>query len=145
DKRFETLTRSLQELSISVARIESKEGIFLEKVVLDLMKETLELEKVDPSKTKKEYLQDLEGAVFYKGYTTDVDVLLQNGNVYLVEVKTMASKQDVDHFLMNVKLYEKTHDRKVTKPILIALRTTLQAVQVAEQREVRFIYSTVLD
>ncbi|MHC1592438.1 MAG: hypothetical protein ACXQS8_10145, partial [Candidatus Helarchaeales archaeon] len=106
--------------------------------------ETLELEKVDPSKARKEYLQDLEGLVFYKGYTTDVDVILENDNTYLVEVKATANKQDVDHFLMNVKLYEKLKKQSVTRPILISLRTTQDAVETAERQGVKFIYSTIL-
>ncbi|MHA1322275.1 MAG: DUF3782 domain-containing protein [Candidatus Helarchaeota archaeon] len=145
DKRFEAVMDSIKELALSISRIESKEGLYFEKTVLQLMKKALQLENIDPSKIRKEYLYDGEGLVFYKNYSTDIDVLVENDNLYLVEVKATANKQDVDHFLQNIRLYEHVKGKKVTQPLLIALRIFLNAKGLAEQHGIHVIAGTIMD
>ena len=71
------------------------------------MKETLILENIDPKKIRNEKLSDPNGELFFPGYSTDIDILIENGNLYLVEVKATARRDDVAHFLQNVALFEK--------------------------------------
>ncbi|MHA1266814.1 MAG: hypothetical protein ACTSRS_16375 [Candidatus Helarchaeota archaeon] len=145
DKRFEAVINSIKDLTLSVSRIESKEGILFEKTVLELMKETLQLENIDPSKIRKEYLYDLKGVVFHRDYATDIDVLVENDNLYLVEVKATANRQDVEHFLQNIRLYEQVTGKKVTRPLLIALRIFLDAKGIADRYGIRVIAGTIME
>ncbi len=59
NKKFEMQNTVIQEglwnlknLTLSISRIETKEGILLKKTVIDLMKDTLKLEKIDPGKIR---------------------------------------------------------------------------------------------
>ncbi len=145
DKRFNEQQRSIKELSVSIMRIEYKEGELLQDAVLDLMKETLVLQQIDPKKIRRETLTDPEGEIFYKNYTTDIDVLLENDNTYLVEVKATVGSQDIAHFLQNVKLYELRRNKKITRPILVTLRITRNSNTLAEQKNIKVIAGGFLD
>ena len=131
--------KAIRELSLSIMRIESKEGELLEKTVLDLMKESLLLQDIDPDKIRRERVVDSEGMVFYKNYSTDIDIILKDGNTFLIEVKATSNTQDVNHFLQNVKLYELVTGKKDIRPILIALRITPQSFKLAEKMNVKVI------
>ena len=146
NKKFEMQNTVIQEglwnlknLTLSISRIETKEGILLEKTVIDLMKDTLKLEKIDPGKIRKEFMSDPEGKVFFPGYTTDIDVLLENDNTYLIEIKSTASSQDIAHFLQNAKLFEKITGKKPTHLILVTLRITQATYSLAEAQKIRTI------
>ncbi len=137
--------RAIQELTVSIMRIEQKEGEILENTVLNLMKETLVLQNIDPSKVRREVLTDPKGEVFYQGYQTDIDVLLENDNTYLVEVKATTSSQEIAHFLQNVRLYELRNLKKVTRPILVTLRITQSTYALAKNQQIKVITGGYLD
>lgn len=144
DSRFDAIETAIKDLALSINRIESKEGRSFQNTVLELMAETLRLEKVDPSTIRSENLSDPEGIVFFAGYTTDIDVLLENENLYLVEIKAKANRDDVAHFLQNIALYEKRTGKTVTRPILVALRINESAKLLAESQSIRVIAGSVI-
>ena len=109
------------------------------------MKETLKLENINVDTIRTESLADLKGEIFYSGYTTDIDVLIENGNLYLVEVKSTTNRSDVAHFLQNVALYEKQTQKKVSMPILISLRIKENAKFLAENQNIRVIAGEIFD
>ena len=143
DKHLELIELSNKQISLSVNRIESKEGKYLENTVLELMKETLELENILSDKIRGEAITDPDGEIFYPGYTTDIDVLIENGNIYLVEVKATVGSEDIAHFLQNVKLYEKQKGKKITRPIIVALRINQNTKVLAENRNIRVIAGNI--
>ena len=150
DKRFKAMDGRLKkieltnkQISLSVNRIESKEGKYLENTVLELMKETLRLENIIPDKIRKEILTDTKGEIFYPGYTTDIDVIVENGNTYLVEVKATTGSENVAHFLQNVALYEKQKGKKITKPIIVTLRINRNTKVLAENQNIRVIAGNI--
>ena len=147
-ERFEAARKAVeirfQKMEISFQRLEGKEGPDLEQLILSVMKETLSLENIDPDKIRNEMLYDTEGAVFYKDYSTDIDVLLENGNTYLVEVKATASTQDLAHFIQNAKLYELQTGKKPTQLILIGLRVRDQVLPMARRNNVRIVKGEVI-
>ena len=139
DTRIQEVLWNLKSLTLAVSRIESKEGILFEKAVLDLMKDTLNLENIDPEKIRKEFISDPEGEVFFPGYTTDIDVLLENNNTYLIEVKSTAGSQDIAHFIQNAKLFEKVKGKTPTLLILVTLRITQETYNLAAAQQIRTI------
>lgn len=139
DRRFEELIRSIKHLTHSVSRIESKGGVLFEKTVMELMKETLQLENISPEKIRKEILTDATGEIFFPNYSTDIDVLIEDSNTYLIEVKSTAEPEDVAHFIQNAKLFEKIKAKHPTQLILIALRISLTAKMLAESQQMRVI------
>ena len=107
------------------------------------IKESLKLENILPDKIRKEVLTDSKGEIFYSGYTTDIDVLVENGNIYLVEVKATVGSENVAHFLQNVLLYEKLKGKKITKPIIVTLRINRNTKALAENHNIRVITGNV--
>jgi hypothetical protein len=122
DRRFDQTDRQIKLLGVSVDRLEGKQGILMERTVLDLMRETLKMEHIDPDKIKKAFIVDRTGAVFWKDYSSDIDVLVENGNVYALEIKAKASHADVTRFIQHIRLYELMEKKKVTKSFVISLR-----------------------
>ena len=151
DKRFEVqsneireLARGIKELNVAVNRIETKEGTLLQDMVLDLLKETLKLEKIDPSKIRRQPLIDSEGLVFYSGYSTDIDVILEDDKVYLIEIKATAGSEDVNQLLFNAKLYERVMKRKPDQLILATLRISQKILELARSQKIRVIAGGIL-
>jgi hypothetical protein len=122
DRRFDQTDRQIKLLGVSVDRLEGKQGILMERTVLDLMRETLKMEHIDPDKVKKAFIVDRTGAVFWKDYSSDIDVLVENGNVYALEIKAKASHADVTRFIQHIRLYELMEKKKITKSFVISLR-----------------------
>jgi hypothetical protein len=91
-----------------------KQGVQLERTILELMREALKMENVDPDKIKK-VVVDRKGIVFWNDYSSDIDVLVENGNVYAIEVKAKASHADVTRFVQKIKLYELVENKKVKR------------------------------
>ncbi|HMF30041.1 MAG TPA: hypothetical protein VKK79_01405 [Candidatus Lokiarchaeia archaeon] len=118
----ESMDRGFGRVQSALDAYSTKTGEDLEQAVLLLMKETLQLENIDPEKIRKEYLVDRDGAVFTINYDTDVDVLLEDGNVYLVEVKSTADNRDVQDLLNKAQLYQHITGREPTQLILVALK-----------------------
>jgi hypothetical protein len=134
DKRFDRVEREIKIVGVSVDRLEGKQGVQLEKTILELMRETLKMENVDPDKIKKVFIVDRKGMVFWNDYSSDIDVLVENGNVYAIEIKAKASHADVTRFVQNIKLYELVENKKVTKSFVISLRIDPDIKSYAESR-----------
>ncbi|MFV2016576.1 MAG: hypothetical protein ACC656_14195 [Candidatus Heimdallarchaeota archaeon] len=126
-------------------RIENKEGPYLEKLILGVMEETLKLENIDVEKIRKEHIIDTKGQIFFEGFTTDIDILVENGNVYLVEIKATTGSQDIAHFLQKKKLFELDHGKKVTGLILISLRMNIATYDFAVHRGIKPIAGSMID
>ena len=144
DQRYEEVARAIKDLSLSIARIESKEGIKFEKTVLELMKDTLKLENIAPEKIRKEILSDPRGEIFFPGYTTDIDVLVENDNTYLIEVKSTTGSEDITHFLLNAKLFKKRSGKIPTQLILVTLRINQSTYRLAQTQNIHVIAGEIL-
>jgi hypothetical protein len=143
DRRFDQTDRQIKLLGVSVDRLEGKQGILMERTVLDLMRETLKMEHIDPDKVKKAFIVDRTGAVFWKDYSSDIDVLVENGNVYALEIKAKASHADVTRFIQHIRLYELMEMKKVTKSFVISLRIDPDIKTYAESKGIVVIVGEI--
>ncbi|MHA1372535.1 MAG: hypothetical protein ACTSRA_22780, partial [Promethearchaeota archaeon] len=114
--------------------------MLLERTILDLMKETLKMEDIDPDKVRKQKVVDREGKVFWKDFSSDIDVLVRDGNIYVFEIKATADKHEINHFLQVVRLYELVECVKVKKKTLIALRISPEVKRYAQDLGVHVIH-----
>ncbi|MHA1733495.1 MAG: hypothetical protein ACTSU5_16220 [Promethearchaeota archaeon] len=137
DRNFKTIKAILIEM-------ENKTGPELESLVLDVMRETLLLEKIDPAKIQKKFIVDREGVVYASNYSTEVDVVLENGNLYLVEVKATADNRDANDLLNKARLYEATQKRKPDGLVLVALRMNRMNHDFAREKGIRVIVGNVV-
>lgn len=133
DRRFSRLGKDLAVVQATLLSMQNKSGPGLENLVLDVMRETLLLEQVDPDKIRRQDLVDQDGQVFPPHYSTDVDVLVENGNTYLVEVKATADNRDIHHFRDVARLYQHLTGRVPAALILVALRISHRHRTLAEK------------
>jgi hypothetical protein len=140
----EATSRHFKQIEVSLHTLEGKTGPELETLILDLMKETLQLENIDWKKIHKESLIDKDGTVFPKDYNTDVDVLLEDGNVYLIEVKATADNRDVYDLLNKATLFHHLKKRVPTELILVTLRMNQMNFQYAVKNHIRVIAGEIL-
>ena len=65
--------------------------------------------------------------------------MVENGNLYLVEVKAIVGSENVTHFLQNEALYEKQKGKKISKLIIVALRINPETKILAENQNISVI------
>jgi len=136
--------RNFKQIEVYLHTLEGKTGPELEALVLDLMKETLQLENIDWKKIRKESLIDRDGKVFPKDYDTDIDVLLEDGNLYLIEVKATADNRDVYDLLNKATLFQHLKKRVPKELILVALRMNQTNFRYAVNNKIRVILGEII-
>ncbi|TXT61080.1 MAG: hypothetical protein BAJALOKI2v1_50048 [Promethearchaeota archaeon] len=150
DKRFEILIEQMnrgfeearkdrQELRVSISSISSRSGEKLEELILNMLSDKLVNENIQKSKITHKDLIDREGKVYYKNYTTNVDVVIQNGKTLLMEVKSTADNRDVFDLIQKGKLYELQTGEKYDGLILACLEINRTNFEQAVKQGVRII------
>ncbi len=87
---------------------------------------------------------DDEGEVFGRPDQIEVDIIIKNGLLIIVEIKSSMSKPDMYIFERKVRFYEKRHQRKASEMIVISPMVAPNALPVAEKLGIR-IYSSAED
>jgi hypothetical protein len=128
NKRFEAveagisgLQENVKRMALDLATLSGRSGTDLEAMVRDLMADTLIRHKIDVSTIEKAQLVDVEGKVFAPGYSTDIDIVALNGEIYLYEIKYRADQRDAFHFMQVARLYELVNERKVDRLVMLVL------------------------
>jgi hypothetical protein len=145
DKRFEALIAEMHEgfdaanraltltrdtLKAAIDNLGGRSGKDLENAVLELMRFQLLQQHVDYRDIQREPVVDVAGGVFWRGYSTDIDVVARDGDVHLYEVKYKADQRDAYHFIKVAELYDRLHpQRPSTKLVLVSLEVTAATVQ----------------
>ena len=144
DERFNNTEKKIDELRVEVLSLANKTGPEFEWLVLKLMKETLLLNNINPDKIRKETLMDSKGELFALGFSTDIDVLLENGNVYLVEVKAKADSRDFYHFKRIAMLYEQETGKKVSGLIMVSLRINEKTIVHGKNTGIKIVAGSII-
>lgn len=87
---------------------------------------------------------DDEGEVFGRPDQIELDIIIKNGLLIIVEIKSSMSKPDMYIFERKVRFYEKRHQRKASEMIVISPMVAPNALPVAEKLGIR-IYSSAED
>ena len=87
---------------------------------------------------------DEEGIVFDRPGPIEIDIIIKNGKIYLIEIKSSISKADIHVFLRKVKYYEKRHKKKVYQSIVISPMIDERAKEFAHGEKVK-LYSYAND
>ena len=92
------------------------------------------------------YFHDInkDGKVFPKDYNTDIDVLLENGNVYLIDFKATTDNRDVYDLLNKSTLFQHLKKRVPTELILVALRMNQKIYQYTVKNKICVITGEIL-
>ncbi len=76
---------------------------------------------------------DLEGMVFGRPEQIELDVVIYNGDIILCEIKSSISKSEMHVFYRKKEYYEKKHDLKVNRTMVISPMIEPLALEVAER------------
>ena len=83
---------------------------------------------------------DDTGAVFGRPDQVELDIIIQDGTLILCEIKSSMSKADMYTFDRKVTFYEKRHDRKVDRKLVISPMVAPEAQATARELGIE-IYS----
>ncbi len=87
---------------------------------------------------------DDEGEVFGRPDQVELDVIIQDGTLILCEIKSSMSKSDMYIFERKVRFYEKHHDRKADRALVISPMVDWRAQEVAQKLGIE-VYSYARD
>jgi hypothetical protein len=157
DKRFEEqdgrfaqmvveLNRQNKRLEVTIGSMGRRWGSDLEKTVLEIFRETLREKGVYSERVEKFTFKDVDGKYSgKKGFKVDVDIMLHDGRVTLVEVKSRAELEHVEALLEKRPLIEKIQGRKVDRLIIVAVNIDRDALERAEELGIETVYGSVLE
>ncbi|MEM0321929.1 MAG: DUF3782 domain-containing protein [Thermoprotei archaeon] len=121
-------------------------GRDLERMVLESFKEVLEREGIEPAKVEPFNYVDGDGSITgLKGRTVQVDILLRDGKLTVIEVKSFARLENVDHLYDVVGYVEKILKKKVDAVYLVAVNVDNEVLDRAKQLGFKVIYGSVSD
>ncbi len=143
DKRFDEARKDRLELKVSIGSLGRRSGKNLENAILELLNEKLIQENIQASKIYKEFLSDKDGIIFVENYSTDIDVIMENGKVILMEIKYSPDNRDIFHFLKVAELYNKLK-KSFDELILVALEIKKKHLELAQQEGIKVVAGKIL-
>ena len=91
------------------------------------------LEDLTSYRVKRLWLYDERGEVFGHPDQVEIDVLIYNGEVWAVEIKSSVSREEVYAFDRKVRFYENREKRRVSRKLIISPMVDPRARDVAER------------
>jgi hypothetical protein len=157
DKKFNEIINEMRDLKkdvellsdkveVTIGSMGKKWGIGLERTVLKIFKETLETKGIEPGKVEKFKFKDENGSITgIKGKIIDVDVLIKDEKLYVIEVKSTAEIDHIEHLIEKTNAIKKILKRPVDKIFLIAINVDKEAYERAKEANIEVIYSNILE
>ncbi|MEM2126721.1 MAG: DUF3782 domain-containing protein, partial [Candidatus Bathyarchaeia archaeon] len=135
-----------QKIEVTIGSMGRRWGSDLERTVLNIFKETVESKGIEPGKVEKFRFKDEDGAITgEKGKIIDVDVLIRDDKLYVIEVKSYAEIDHVEHLYEKAGIVEKILKKEVDKIFIITVNIEREAYDRAKEIGVEVICSNILD
>ena len=109
-----------------------------------MLNDQLIQESINVSEIKKEALIDKEGKIFYENYNTDIDILIQDGKIILIEVKSGADNRDINDLLRKAELFKLTRKKNYDALMLFCLEINQRNFEEAIRHGIRVIAGQVI-
>ncbi len=122
----------------TIGALGSRWGLHTEQAFRNALKGILEKFAGVEVSNVTEY--DDTGVVFGHPDQIELDIIIKNGLLIIVEIKSSMSKPDMCIFERKVRFYEELHHRKASEMIVISPMVAPNAIPVAEKLGIR-IYS----
>jgi len=145
DKRFEAQNKDIKYIKAAVGSLGRRSGKALENTILELLNDKLIKENINTSEITREYLYDKEGIVFWRGYESGIDIIMQNGKIILIEIKYHATKNKIEKFVRNSKLYAHQFNKSFDELVMICLEVKSSVLRVAKQFGVKIISGSIIN
>jgi len=122
DRRFDRMEQRLDKIELGFGRLQNRAGRNLENIVAGTLRLGLGRLDVDSNNIRlRQKISDPEGLVFKPGAQKEVDIVAQNGEFIVFEVKSAPDPEDVDNFADKVKLLTLQNTDKKVQGVFIAL------------------------
>ncbi len=135
DRRWETLLKEVRRvdrrIDTTIGALGARWGLTTEKAFRGAIKSILE--ELTDMKVERYLSYDEKGDVFGHPDQVELDVVLKNGEVWIIEIKSSVSKADMYVFDRKVKFFENKEGRKVSRKIVISPMIEPKAFEVAER------------
>ncbi len=135
DERFERLMQEIKNVRIkhesSIGALGARWGIAAESSFRDGLKDLLEQDFGVQVINITEY--DDDGEVFGRPDQVELDIIIKNGTLIICEIKSSMSRSDMYAFYRKVQFYEKRHQRKAAKLMVISPMVEPRAKAVADK------------
>jgi hypothetical protein len=87
----------------------------------------------------RQELIDMEGVAFKKGYITEVDLIAENNQLTVFEIKATAKVSDVDFFALKVEVVQAQNLNQVVQGIFISMGANERVRQRCVQRGLKLL------
>ncbi len=149
DRRFEEISQKLEavwaRVEVTIGSMGRRWGQDLERTVLLIFKEVLEKEGIKPGEVRKFRFRDVKGEYTGRpGTLIDVDVLIEDSELYILEVKSHAELDHIERLADKVPVVERILNRKASKVYLIAVNMDEEVLDRAKELGIRVIYGNII-
>ncbi len=135
DERFEFLVGEIKAIHRkhegSIGALGARWGIAAESSFRSALKDILEQQFGVQVLNITEY--DDEGEVFGHPDQVELDIIIKNGDLIICEIKSSISRSEMYTFYKKAQFYEKHHQRKATRLIVISPMVEQRALAVAQK------------
>ncbi len=135
DRRFEQMLAEIKEMNrkhdSTIGALGSRWGLYSEASFRNALKGILEESFKIQVLNINEY--DDAGEVFGRPDQIELDVIIKNGLLIICEIKSSFSKSDMYIFSRKVAFYEKRHDRKANRKLVISPMVDERAKPIAQE------------
>ncbi|PSN88240.1 hypothetical protein B9Q00_06355 [Candidatus Marsarchaeota G1 archaeon OSP_C] len=133
-------------VEVILGRMGRRWGADLERTLLGTFKEVLEKEGIEPGKVESFSYIDFDGSITgLKGRLVQADILVKDGKLTLIEVKSFAEREDVDHLKDVVGYVEKILKRNIDQVYLITVNVDKHTLARAQELGFKVIYGSLVE
>ncbi len=150
EKRMDSLEKSFNKLAarveVTIGSMGRRWGSDLERMVLEIFKETLERKGIEPGEVRKFRFKDEDGSITgVKGRIVDIDVLVRDSKLYVMEVKSRAELDHVEYLMEKARFVERIMGRKVDRAMIVAVNVDREAYERARELGIDVICGHVIE
>jgi len=127
--RVDTLSRDVGKVDSHLGALGARWGLMAESAFRDGLADILAQEA--GLKVVRYHKIDTEGFVFGRPDQVEIDVVVQNGEHTLIEIKSSISRQEVHNFARKVAFYEREEGVKARRMIIISPVFGPRAIELA--------------
>ena len=151
DKMFNLIFEELKglklvtdEISVTIGSITRRYGKDLEKTILKIYKDQLIQMGINPDNAKRFRYIDKEGKYGIKGKEYEFDIVVSDDAIDVIEVKTHASKDDVEWFNDKVERVKSEFGKPLRRKVTVAVHIDEDALDRANELGINAIYGHVI-
>ncbi len=137
---------AVAELKVAVGSLGRRMGRDLEKMVLNVYRHVLAERGVgDVDKVESFVYVDVDGKYYRRGAKIEVDVYLHDGDLYLLEVKSLVEEDDVEWFHQKCGIVERILGRQARKHIIVGVNVAREAHDLARRLGIEVVAGAIVE